>query len=62
MAYVDIEPQEGICYFFNAGKMHDVAENLSGLNRVSISFNFEVIAPEVAEKYGLSIENVHQRT
>jgi len=42
MAYVDIEPQEGICYMFNAGKMHDVAENMSEQNRISISFNFEV--------------------
>ena len=43
MAYVDIEPEEGIAYFFNAGKMHDVSENLSNQNRTSISFNFEVM-------------------
>ena len=61
MAYYDIEPQEGIAYFFNAGKMHDVSENLSGENRISFSFNFEVVAPEKAKQHMLETGNKQWR-
>jgi len=51
--YYDIQPEDGICYMFNASKQHEVTENLSGENRISISFNFEILEEAEAKKHGL---------
>ena len=51
--YYDIQPEDGMCYMFNASKQHGVTENLSGENRISISFNFEILDGNEAKKYGL---------
>ena len=52
--YYDITPVDGTCYMFNASKQHEVTENFSGENRISISFNFEVLEEDEANKYGLT--------
>ena len=37
---IEYEPKEGDLYFFRGNLMHGVKENLSGDDRISISFNF----------------------
>ena len=51
--YYDITPVDGTCYMFNASKQHEVTENLSGENRISISFNFEILDESEAKKHGI---------
>ena len=56
--YHDAIPEDGICYMFNASKQHEVTENLSGKNRISISFNFEILDEDEAGRLGLIEGNV----